>query len=117
MFKLTSRGLLARAHHMIETNVAARSGAVTATAAAVGLAAGRSKEFRKLGPSGLMAGGAALTYFGLTGMGDGLLAAGAVVFGYRRGATGSYVRRPSAPSATVRNPTVRNQPPAGRRRG
>lgn len=102
---------------MIETSVAARSGAVTSTAAAVGMAAGRSKGFRKIGPSGLMAGGAALTYLGVTGVGDGLLAAGAAVFGYRRGATGSYVRRPSAPSATVRNPTLHNPPTAGRRRG
>lgn len=101
MLLLTSQSLLRRAHHMIETNRAFRTGAITATAAAVGLAAGRSRTVRKIPAVGLAAGGFALSFLGLTGIGDGLASSGATILGYRYGATGRFTRRRSAPVAVT----------------
>lgn len=117
MLLLTSQSLLRRAHHMIETNRAFRTGAITATAAAVGLAAGRSRTVRKIPAVGLAAGGFALSFLGLTGIGDGLASSGATILGYRYGATGRFSKRRSAPVAvTPPGPPVAAGPGAGQRR-
>jgi hypothetical protein len=99
---------------MIETSKVARSAAITGTAAAVGLAAGRYKSVKKVPAWGAVGAGLGLSFLGLTGLGDGLAASGATVLGYRYGATGSFSKRKRLPApVAVAAPQV---PPGMRRR-
>lgn len=98
---LTRTGLLRRIHHTIETSKTMRTAAISATATAVGLAAGRSRKVRKAPPLALAGAGVALSFMGITGMGDGLAAAGATVLGYRYGSTGRFTKPKPAPVAVV----------------
>lgn len=116
MLHLTSHGVLARAHRAIETKPAARTAAITAVAAGVGLAAGRSPMVRKVPAAAVAGAGALLSFMGLTGIGDGMAGAGATVLGYRYGATGRLTKRPRPALAPVAAP-VATAPAARRRRG
>ena len=69
-------GLLGGIHHAIETSTPMRTAAITATAAAAGLAAGRSRKARKLPPAAVAASGVVLSFFGFSGIGDGLVEIG-----------------------------------------
>lgn len=113
MLLLTSGGIARRLHDLIETSKPIRTATITTTAAAVGLAAGRSKTFRKIPAAGLVAGGAALSFIGMSGVGDGLAASGATILGYRYGATGRFTKRKKAPVAV----TAGEVAAAKRRRG
>jgi hypothetical protein len=101
MLLLTSGGLARRVHHLIETSTPIRTAAITATATAVGLAAGRSKTVRKVPAAAMVAGGAFLSFLGMSGIGDGVVASGATILGYRYGATGRFTKRKRAPVAVT----------------
>lgn len=100
MLSLTRHGLLGRLHHQIETDGAARSMAINVTAAAIGLAAGRSTTVQKTPPLAVIGGGLALSFLGMSGVGDGMASAGATVLGYRLGSRGR-LRRQEEPVASV----------------
>lgn len=116
MLHLTSHGVLARAHRAIENSAPARTVAITAVAAGVGLAAGRSPTFRKVPAAAVAGAGVALSLMGLSGLGDGMAGAGATVLGYRYGSTGRFTKRPRPALAPVAAP-VAAAPAARRRRG
>lgn len=113
---LTRNNVLSRVHHAIETSQTVRSAAICSTAAAVGLAAGRSRKVRKAPPLALVGGGALLSFMGMTGVGDGLAAAGATVLGYRYGSTGRFTKPKPAPVAVVPGAPAAG-PRRARRRG
>jgi hypothetical protein len=107
MLLLTSGGIARRLHNIIETSKPVRTGAITAVATAVGLAAGRSKTVRKIPAAAMVGGGFALSFLGLSGIGDGVAASGATILGYRFGATGSFTKRKKAPVATTAGEVAR----------
>lgn len=85
---LSSRGVLdhaRRLHHTIERSKPMRSAAVTTTAAAAGLAMGKTRSGGKKAPIVALGAGAALSFLGFTGIGDGAAAAGATLLGYKVG--------------------------------
>jgi hypothetical protein len=82
---LTSGGVLARAHHMIERSKPIRTGALTAAAGAAGLAMGKTRTGGKKAPIVALAGGIGLSFLGFTGIGDGVAGAGATLLGYKLG--------------------------------
>jgi hypothetical protein len=116
MLHLTSHGVLARAHRAIENSAPLRTAAITAVAAGVGLAAGRSRTARKVPAAAIAAGGALLSFMGLSGIGDGMAGAGATVLGYRYGATGRFTKPKRNALAPVAAP-VATAPIRARRRG
>lgn len=116
-FHLTSRGVLARAHQAMESNPVARTTAITAIAAATGLAAGRSPTVRRVPAVAIAGAGVALSFFGLSGIGDGMAGAGATVLGYRYGSTGRLTRRQPPALAPVSAPPVAAAHRGARRRG
>lgn len=81
---LTRAGLLQDIHQKIEKNQVVRTIALTTASSAVGLVAGKTRSSKKCALAALGAGGA-LTFLGLTGIGDGAMAGGATLFGYRTG--------------------------------
>ncbi len=120
MLHLTSHGVLARAHRAIENSAPARTAAITAVAAGVGLAAGRSPTFRKVPAAAVAASGVALSFLGLSGVGDGLAGAGATVLGYRYGSTGRFTKKKRPALAPVGTPVAAAPgaaPMRARRRG
>ena len=99
---LTRAGLLGRIHRATESSKTVRTGLVTATASAAGLAMGRLGASRKA-PLAAAGGGLILSLMGMSALGDGLAASGATLIGYRTGAKmGQKKLLPVAPVATVR---------------
>lgn len=92
MLHLT-KNLLHKAKNALEHG-APRSTAISAVAGGVGLAAGKREDARKV-PVAAMIGGAALKLFGFHTLGDGALAGGATILGYRTGAR--MARKQAAP--------------------
>ena len=82
---LTSHGVLARAHHLAERSPAVRTGVLTATAGAAGLAMGKTRTGGKKVPIIIGAAGVGLSLLGFTAIGDGAAASGATLLGYRFG--------------------------------
>lgn len=82
---LTSRGILARAKKMAQSGPG-RSGVVTIAAGGVGLAAGKSEANKKRIIIGSVIAGAGANLIGMNGLGDGLMAGGATLIGYKLGA-------------------------------
>jgi len=80
MLRLSSRGIF----KTLESGPA-RSVAISAASGAVGLTAGKLEDARKT-PLVAVAGGAALQLVGLHTLGDGAMAGGASIIGYRTGA-------------------------------
>lgn len=106
MLHLTSHGVLARAHRAIENSAPARTACITAVAAGVGLAAGRSPTVRKVPAAAIAASGVALSFLGLSGLGDGMAGAGATVLGYRYGATGRFTKKKRPALAPIAAPVA-----------
>lgn len=97
---LSSRGLLAKIHHTAESNPAARTGLLTAASMAVGVAAGKLADPKKV-PLGAIAAGAVLSYAGFTAIGDGSVAAGTTLVGYRWAARREAKKRALAVAAAA----------------
>lgn len=82
---LTSRGLMAKAKKLAQSEGPVRSSLVSSTAAGVGLAAGkRGKRDNKVEFAAVVA-GAGLNFVGMHGIGDGAMAGGATLLGYKMG--------------------------------
>lgn len=84
MLHLSSRNLLRRAAHVLESGPA-RSTAISAVSGGVGLLAGKREDAKKV-PIAAVAAGVALNFVGLHTLGDGAMAGGATILGYRVGA-------------------------------
>lgn len=82
---LTSKGLMAKAKKLAQSEGPVRSSLVSSTAAGVGLAAGkRGKRDNKVEIAAVVA-GAGLNFVGMHGIGDGAMAGGATLLGYKMG--------------------------------
>lgn len=82
---LTSKGLLAKAKKLTQAEGPVRSSLVSSTAAGVGLAAGkRGRRDNKVEIAAVVA-GAGLNFVGMHGLGDGAMAGGATLLGYKLG--------------------------------
>jgi hypothetical protein len=118
---LSSRNLLRKAAHVLESGPA-RSTAISAVAGGVGLLAGKREDAKKV-PIAALGVGVALNVFGLHTLGDGSMAGGATILGYRMGAkmarkeSASMLPAPprSVPAAT--RPQHAGAPGHTRRRG
>lgn len=99
---LSSRGILGRARELGQRSVPVRTGVVGASAAAVGLIAGRRRD-AKTTPIIAVGIGAAANFAGLHAIGDGLMSGGATLIGYKWGAP----KRP--PAVAMPAPVVRRK--------
>ena len=95
MLHLTARKLLHQAKHALETGTA-RSVAISTTAGAVGLAAGKREDARKV-PIAAIALGALAKVGHFHTIGDGLMSGGATLIGYKVGARMARKERPRSP--------------------
>ena len=82
---LTSKGLLAKAKKLAQSEGPVRSSLVSSTAAGVGLAAGKRGKHDKTVEIAAVAAGAGLNLIGMHGIGDGAMAGGATLLGYKFG--------------------------------
>jgi hypothetical protein len=82
---LSSRGILAKARELGSKNRPVRTGVVSAAAGTVGLVSGKRRD-AKTTPIIAVGIGAAANLVGLTAIGDGLMAGGATLIGYKFGA-------------------------------
>lgn len=96
---LTSRGILDKIKSVGKSGPA-RSSVVSASAGAIGLAAGKSDGHKKKIVIGSVVVGAAANLVGLNGIGDGLMSGGATLIGYRLGA--KKPQTAAAPAAPAR---------------
>lgn len=95
---LTSHGVLGRIHRAAETRKLPRSTLLLATAAAAGLGMGKTHSHQRA-PIALAAGGAVLSFMGMSAVGDGALGAGATLIGYKIGAKRAAAAAPRSPVA------------------
>ena len=95
MLHLTASNVLHHAKHALETG-AARSTAISVTAGTVGLVAGK-REDAKIVPIAALVVGAAAKLGGFHTIGDGAMAGGATLIGYRVGAKMARKARPVSP--------------------
>lgn len=121
MFHLTSHGLLGKARRALESGPA-RSAAISAVSGGVGLISGKREDAKKV-PLVAVGAGVVLNLVGLHTLGDGALAGGANIFGYRFGARmarkaagGVSPGMPAAPHAARGNVTP-GRPVVRRHRG
>jgi hypothetical protein len=112
-FNLTSHGLLQKAARALESGPA-RSSAISATSGAVGLIAGKREDARKV-PIIAVVAGAGLNVMGLHTIGDGAMAGGATILGYRMGA--KMARKAAGELPPVRHASVAPGRPTVRRHG
>lgn len=96
-FSLTRSGVLARAAQLTNKGPA-RSALVSASSGAIGLAAGKSEHHKKKITIGAVAVGALANVVGLHGLGDGMMAGGATLIGYKLGAKKSGGVAPVSPA-------------------
>lgn len=82
---LTSRGILGKIKSLGKSGPA-RSGIISSAAGGVGLAAGKSELHKKKISIGAVVVGAGANLIGMNGVGDGLMAGGATLIGYKMGA-------------------------------
>ena len=82
---LTSKGLLARAKNLAQSEGPVRSSLVSSTAAGVGLAAGKRGKHDHTVEIAAVVAGAGLNVIGMHGIGDGAMAGGATLLGYKFG--------------------------------
>ena len=117
MLHLSSRNLLRKAARVLESGPA-RSTAISAVSGGVGLVAGKREDGKKV-PLIAVGAGVALNFFGLHTLGDGAMAGGATILGYRMGA--KMARKANAsmlPAPPHAGPTAARTPhPSARRRG
>lgn len=110
---MTSRGLLRRAKNALEHGPA-RSGAIMAVSAGVGMVAGKQGDMKKV-PLYAAGTGVALNLIGLHTLGDGALSGGLALLGYNRGAK-MGARQTVAAMPTAAPARLPAAAPAGRRR-
>lgn len=84
-FSLTRRGVLAKLKN-VTAKGPGRSAMVSVASGGVGLAAGKSQVHRKKIVIGSLVVGAAANVVGMNSVGDGLMAGGATLLGYKLGA-------------------------------
>jgi hypothetical protein len=93
--KLTASNVLHHAKHALESGPA-RSTAISTTAGAVGLVAGKREDAKKV-PIAAIAVGALAKVGRFHTIGDGLMAGGATLIGYKVGAKMARKSRPVSP--------------------
>lgn len=108
---LTSRGLLRKARNALEHGPA-RSGAITAVSAGVGIAAGKRGDMKKV-PLIAVGTGVALNLVGYHTLGDGALGGGLALIGYKHG---SKIAAKQTVTAMPAPAQVAARPGAGKKR-
>jgi hypothetical protein len=106
--------MLNRAKQALEHGPA-RSGAIMATASGVGLVAGKRGDMNRA-PLAAVGTGVALNLLGFHTLGDGTLAGGLCLLGYKRGARSADVGGPSVAALAAPAPAPRQAPSAQKRR-
>jgi hypothetical protein len=104
--------MLGRAKQALEHGPA-RSGAIMATSAGVGLVAGKRGDMRKA-PMAAVGTGIALNVFGFHTLGDGALAGGLCLLGYQDGARSASEGGPTVAALAAPAPAARPQNPRRR---
>jgi len=112
---LRSRGILAAAKRLGSSGPA-RSAVVTSTAATVGLVAGKRRDSKTV-PLVALGAGAALNLVGMNALGDGAMAAGATILGYKMGAKGAQQRQLEAATSRPSHPAHAARPATRKKSG
>lgn len=99
---LTSKGLLAKAKKLAQSEGPIRSSLVSSTAAGVGLAAGKRGKRDNTVEIAAVVAGAGLNFVGMHGIGDGAMAGGATLLGYKAGVKKSRPVLAAAPVKIVK---------------
>jgi hypothetical protein len=118
MLHLTARNILHHAKNTLEHG-AARSTAISVTAGTVGLVAGKREDAKKVPVAALVV-GAAAKLGGFHTLGDGAMAGGATLIGYKIGAKMARKDRPVSPEMPrmpSRGPVAQRGGRPGHKRG